>query len=60
MKVVIAQITQAMGFNGISQSACECLADILQLCMHFNELHTNIILESCIDLNWFVMQILKR
>jgi len=30
-KVVIAQITQGMGFNAIQQSACDALADILQL-----------------------------
>lgn len=31
VKVVIAQITQALGFHGIQQSACETLADIMQL-----------------------------
>lgn len=31
MKVVIAQITQALGFHGIQQSACEALADVLQI-----------------------------
>jgi len=31
VKVVIAQITQGMGFHAIQQSACDALADILQL-----------------------------
>jgi hypothetical protein len=33
MKVVVAQIAQAVGFHSIHQSACEAVADILQLCM---------------------------
>lgn len=33
VKVVVAQITQAVGFHSVSQAACEAVADILQLCM---------------------------
>lgn len=35
VKVVIGQITQGMGFHAIQQSACDALADILQLCKFF-------------------------
>ena len=35
VKVVVAQIAQGMGFHSIQQSACDTLADILQMCMSF-------------------------
>lgn len=38
VKVVVAQITQAVGFHSIQQSACEAIADILQLCMFYQYL----------------------
>lgn len=33
VKIVIAQISQGFGYNGIEKSACEAFVDIIQNCM---------------------------